>query len=63
MARVSPYYSIKNPGKYHVCSKCTEGNKHREGEQAGGDRGRHAVHPLCAADRHRVLAGAIGVID
>lgn len=26
MARVSPFHSSKNPGKYHVCSTCTEGN-------------------------------------
>jgi hypothetical protein len=26
MARVVPYHSSKNPGVYHVCTKCTEGN-------------------------------------
>ncbi len=26
MAKVSPFHSSKNPGIYHVCSKCTEGN-------------------------------------
>ena len=26
MARVAPFYDSKNPGVYHVCSKCPEGN-------------------------------------
>jgi len=26
MARVNPFHSKKHPGKYHVCSKCTEGD-------------------------------------
>ncbi len=26
MAKVSPFHSKANPGKYHVCSNCTEGN-------------------------------------
>ena len=26
MAKVNPFHSSKNPGVYHVCSKCTEGN-------------------------------------
>lgn len=26
MARVKPFHSSKNPGVYHVCSNCTEGN-------------------------------------
>lgn len=26
MAKVSPFHSSKNPGVYHVCSRCTEGN-------------------------------------
>jgi hypothetical protein len=26
MARVAPFHSSQNPGKYHTCSTCTEGN-------------------------------------
>lgn len=26
MAKVAPFHSKKYPGKYHVCSNCTEGN-------------------------------------
>lgn len=26
MAKVAPFHSSKNPGVYHVCSKCTSGN-------------------------------------
>ncbi|HWB09847.1 MAG TPA: hypothetical protein VG826_11495 [Pirellulales bacterium] len=26
MAQVSPFHSTQNPGVYHVCSNCTEGN-------------------------------------
>ena len=26
MALVGPFHSSKNPGVYHVCSRCTEGN-------------------------------------
>lgn len=26
MAKVNPFHSKQNPGVYHVCSKCTEGN-------------------------------------
>ncbi len=26
MASVPPFHSIQNPGKYHNCSNCTEGN-------------------------------------
>jgi len=26
MAKVGAYHSKKNPGVYHVCSRCTDGN-------------------------------------
>ena len=26
MASVAPFHSSKNPGVYHTCSRCTEGN-------------------------------------
>jgi hypothetical protein len=40
MARVAPFHSSKNPGVYHVCSQCTEGNniepRNRERGEGGG---------------------------
>jgi hypothetical protein len=40
MAKVAPFHSSQNPGKYHVCSNCTEGNniesKYREQGTGGG---------------------------
>jgi hypothetical protein len=26
MAKVAPFHSKQHPGKYHVCSNCTEGD-------------------------------------
>ena len=40
MAKVAPFHSSQNPGKYHVCSTCTEGNniedKYRTPGTGGG---------------------------
>ena len=40
MARVSPFHSSKNPGVYHVCSKCYDGNniekKYKKAGTGGG---------------------------
>ncbi len=41
MAKVSPFHSGKNPGVYHVCSKCTEGNNiETKYKKAGTGNGR-----------------------
>ena len=41
MAKVAPFHSKKNPGVYHVCSKCTEGNNiERENRKPGTGGGR-----------------------
>jgi hypothetical protein len=37
--RVSPFHSKKYPGKYHVCSKCTEGNNIEYQNKAPGKGG------------------------
>ena len=39
MARVSPFHSKKNPGVYHICSKCTEGNNIERVNKARGTGG------------------------
>ena len=39
MARVTPFHSKKNPGKYHVCSNCTEGNNIEHQYRAPGTGG------------------------
>ncbi len=26
MAKVAPFHSSQNPGVYHICSRCTEGD-------------------------------------
>lgn len=40
MATVPAFHSTKNPGKYHVCSTCTEGNniesQYRKAGTGGG---------------------------
>jgi hypothetical protein len=40
MAKVAPFHSSQNPGKYHVCSNCTEGNnieaKYKKAGAGGG---------------------------
>ena len=41
MPRVSPFYSVKNPGVYHVCSNCTEGNNiEKENKRQGTGGGK-----------------------
>lgn len=39
MAKVAPFYSKKNPGGYHVCSRCTEGNNIEKANKAPGAGG------------------------
>ena len=39
MAQVSPFHSKKNPGVYHVCSRCTEGNNIEKENKASGTGG------------------------
>ena len=39
MAKVSPFHSKKNPGMYHVCSRCTEGNNIEKGNRKAGTGG------------------------
>lgn len=38
--QVGPFHSRKNPGVYHTCSRCTEGNniesRYRKREKGGG---------------------------
>ena len=40
MAKASPFHSSQNPGVYHECSNCTEGNnieeKYRKSGTGGG---------------------------
>ena len=40
MAKVNPFHSSKNPGVYHTCSNCTEGNnieaKYKKAGTGGG---------------------------
>lgn len=40
MARVAPFHSSKDPGVYHVCSNCPEGNniepRYKKSGRAGG---------------------------
>ena len=41
MAKVAPFHSRQNPGVYHVCSKCTEGdNIQPEYKKSGTGGGR-----------------------
>ena len=37
--RVNPFHSKKNPGVYHVCSKCTEGDNIQPKYKASGKGG------------------------
>jgi len=39
MAEVKPFHSKKNPGVYHTCSKCTEGNNIERKNKASGTGG------------------------
>jgi len=39
MAKVAPFHSKKDPGVYHVCSKCTEGNNIERVNRAPGTGG------------------------
>ncbi len=41
MAKVAPFHSKKNPGIYHVCTNCTEGNNiEKENKKSGTGGGR-----------------------
>ena len=37
--KVAPFHSKKNPGVYHVCSNCTEGNNIERENRAPGKGG------------------------
>jgi len=37
--RVAPFHSKKNPGKYHVCTNCTEGNNIEKENKSSGTGG------------------------
>ena len=37
--RVSAFHSKKNPGVYHVCTKCTEGNNIEKENKTPGTGG------------------------
>jgi predicted SprT family Zn-dependent metalloprotease len=53
MARVDPFHSSKNPGVYHVCSKCTEGNNiERKYRKAGTGNG-----VMCKNCKDRISRG------
>lgn len=39
MAKVAPFHSKKNPGKYHECSNCTEGNNIEKDNRVSGTGG------------------------
>lgn len=39
MTTVAPFHSKKNPGVYHVCSRCTEGNNIERENKALGSGG------------------------
>jgi len=43
--KVNPFHSKKNPGKYHVCNRCTEGNNIEPANKVPGTGG----GKLCAA--------------
>ena len=53
MAKVAPFHSKKNPGVYHVCSRCTEGNNIEPVNRAPGTGGRK----LCATCARLQRAG------
>ena len=38
---VQPFHSSKNPGVYHTCSKCTEGNNIESQNKKSGTGGGH----------------------
>lgn len=42
MAKVAPFHSTKNPGVYHDCSNCTDGNniekQYKKAGTGGGTR-------------------------
>ncbi len=51
--KVNPYHSKKNPGVYHVCNRCTEGNNiERENKRPGTGGGR-----LCQTCKRLTLKG------
>ena len=55
MARVAPFYSKQNPGVYHECSNCTEGNnierKNRVSGTGGGRRCQHCNDLIKSKDK------------
>jgi hypothetical protein len=44
MARVEPFHSSKNPGVYHVCSNCTEGDNIESYYKVSGKGGGKLCH-------------------
>lgn len=42
--RVTPFHSKKNPGVYHVCSNCTEGNNIEKENKVQGTGGGNLCH-------------------
>lgn len=53
MAKVAAFHSKKNPGVYHVCSRCTEGNNIERVNRAPGTGG----GKLCATRARLQRAG------
>jgi hypothetical protein len=53
MAKVAPFHSKKNPGKYHECSNCTEGNNIEKENRAAGDRRRNSLLQLQRLDQEQ----------
>jgi hypothetical protein len=54
MARVVPFHSTKNPGVYHVCTNCTEGNNiesQYKKQGTGGGRMCSRCEDLTKSDR------------
>jgi len=52
MAEVKPFHSSQNPGKYHICSTCTEGDNIEPKYVVQGKSG-----DLCKHCEARVKAG------
>lgn len=53
MARVAPFHSSKNPGVYHVCSNCTEGNNIEKEYKTPGEGGGR----LCSNCQELITSG------
>ncbi len=51
--KVKPFHSKENPGVYHVCSKCTEGNNIEPKYKAPGKGG----GTMCKNCKDRIARG------